>query len=248
MIAIYDANNYVRRVLETDATGLAPRTILSTVNNSQDIVLFVWDGLGGNKKRREIYPAYKQGRAPIKKDIFAGFEMVEETLRFSPAIQIKVPGFEADDVIAELTRHYAREGDQIAIYSTDLDYLQLSGQFPDRVFCGCKPKVPADLVRYYKICVGDPSDNIPGIKGFGQKTWDEIDKPALKAWVDKIIKDGVVDDIGLPPRIKPSVDDIRLYNRIVAFWPVPFDLISEHMTVGKPDYAAADAHLKRYFL
>lgn len=248
MFHIFDANNYVRRVLETDATGLAPRTILSTVNNTQGVVLFVWDGLGGNAKRREIYPAYKRGRPPMKKDIYAGFEMVEETLRHSAAIQIKVPGFEADDVIASLTRHYAKAGEEVAIYSTDMDYLQLSGEFPKRVFCGCNPKVPADLVRYYKICFGDSSDNIGGIKGFGQKTWDETDKTVLKQWIDDILDKGDIADIGLPSRVKPSVDDIRVFNQIINFLPVDFDLISEHMTVGKADYAAADAYLKRYFL
>ncbi|CCV12887.1 5'-3' exonuclease [Mesorhizobium sp. STM 4661] len=245
---IYDANNYVRRVLETDITGLAPRTILNTVDQARDTVLFVWDGLGGNSKRREIYPEYKRGRPPMKKDIFAGFDMVEETLKHSAAIQVKLPGFEADDVIAALTRHYAKAGDQISIYSTDMDFLQLTGEFPKNVFCGCNPKVDPKLVTYYKVCVGDTSDNIPGIKGFGEKTWDETDKGLLKAWVDDILTKRVVRDIGLPGRVKVDIDAMIVWSKIINFLPVPLSLISEHMTVGKPNYDAADNYLKQWFL
>jgi hypothetical protein len=248
MIKIYDGNNYYRLLLETDFTGLAPRTILTNFLNDHDPVIWVWDGKGGNARRRALYDGYKRNRQPLKRDITVGFDLLEEMLRHTKAIQVKVPGFEGDDVVASLTRHYAKAGEPVSIYSNDFDFSQLTGEFPGLVFCGYRPKdsVPPYLSRYYKICVGDASDNIPGIKGFGQKTWDETDKKVLVAWVDDIVERRLVRDIGLPPRIKVNIDEVQTFAKIIDFFTVPMNLISQHMTVGKCDYAAADALLKEY--
>ena len=250
-IRIFDGNNYVRLVLETDHTGLAPRTILSEVNNTNDVVIFVWDGLGGNARRREIYPEYKRNRTAPKKDIYAGFDVVEEVLKHSKAIQVRVPGYEGDDVVAALTRHYAAQGDFVSIYSNDADMLQLAGEFPGHVFCGAriKPNVPPHLIKYYKVTVGDSSDNIPGIPGFGQKTWDTIDHTRLAQFIDEIVE-GVepTTKLDLPPRCKVDPEQLRAFWKIVSFLPVPFDEMSKHMVVGTPNYPEADAYLKRFYL
>lgn len=249
MIRIVDANNYVRLILETDATGLTARTILNMVISSTDPCIFVWDGPNGNRRRREIYDGYKRNRTPLSKSITAGFETVEEVLKHTHAIQVKVPGYEGDDVVAALARHYAGKGEVVAIYSNDRDFAQIVGEFPDRVFAGYtpKPNVPPSLTRYYKLTVGDASDNIPGIKGFGVKTWDETDKNTLKSWVDDIIEKGEVRDIGLPPRVKVDVEELRCFDKIIKFIPISLEDISKHMVVGKPDHAAADAYLREFF-
>lgn len=248
MIKIFDGNNYYRLVLETDATGMAPRTILSKFLHEPDPVIWVWDGKGGNARRRALYEGYKRNRQPLKTEVVRGFDLLEEVLQHTKAIQVKVPGFEGDDVVASLTRHYAKANEPVSIYSNDFDFGQLASEFPNMVFCGFTPKanVPVELARYYKICVGDPSDNIPGIKGFGLKAWEEIDKKLLVKWVDDIIERRIVRDIGLPPRIKVNIDEVQTYAKIIDFFHVPMNLISQHMTVGKADYAAADALLKRF--
>lgn len=250
-IRIYDGNNYVRRVLETDHTGLAPRTILNEVNTTDEVVIFVWDGAGANARRREIYSEYKRNRKPLKKDIYAGFDTVEEVLKFSKAIQVRVPGYEADDVIAALARHYATAGDIVSIYSNDADMLQLVAEFPNNVFTGARIKdhVPPHLIKYYKVTVGDSSDNIPGIPGFGEKAWNEVDKDLLSTFVDEVVA-GVepTTKLELPSRCKVDPDRLRDYWNIVSFLPVPFDLMSENMTVGTPNPQKADEYLKEWML
>ncbi|RWB08741.1 MAG: hypothetical protein EOQ39_18990 [Mesorhizobium sp.] len=254
MINIYDGNNYFRIVLETDTTGLAPRTMLDKFRAVAEPTIWVWDGAKGNAKRREIYPDYKMNRTPLKKDIFAGFETVQEVLSHTPVIQVKVPGYEADDVIAALARNYGRRREQVAVYSSDADFLQLVSEFPDNLFVGAKPKehVPANLIRLYKTCVGDPSDNIPGIGGFGDVTWRNADKAQLQALVDACVAGTAHPEIELPKRCHTWLGEnsslVADFWNIVGFIPVDLDLISEHMTVGKPDYAAADTYLKQWFL
>ena len=250
-IRIYDGNNFVRLALEADFTGRGARTIYEQIEATSGVVLFVWDGEGGNRKRREFYPEYKRNRKPLKQDIYVGFDMVEDVLKFSKAIQIKVPGYEADDVIATLARTYAQANDQVSIYSNDADMLQLSAEFPNHIFTGARIKdgVPPHLIKYYKVTVGDPADNIPGIAGFGLKAWEDVDKNRLADFIDEIVA-GVepTTKLDLPPRCKVDFEQIRTFWKIVSFIPVPFELMSKHMTVGTPNPAAADSLLKEFFL
>ncbi|MES0134551.1 hypothetical protein NKJ88_06245 [Mesorhizobium sp. M0016] len=254
MINIYDGNNYFRIMLETDVTGLAPRTVLDKFLDAKEPTIWVWDGAKGNAKRREVYPEYKRNRSPLKKDIYAGFETVQEVLNYTPVIQVKVPGYEADDVIAALARNYGRRKEQVAVYSTDADFLQLSAEFPDHVFSGARPKadVPSKLVRLYKTCVGDPSDNIPGIGGFGDVTWRNADKAQLQALVDACVAETELPEIDLPKRCHTWLAENRVlvkhFWEIVGFIPVDLAVISDHMTVGKRNYEAADTYLKQWFL
>ncbi len=255
MIRLYDARNYYRVLLERDITGLAPRTVLDQMNHLEEPAIWVWDGATGNKLRREIYPEYKLKRTPPSKDIFAGFKQMQEILKHTAVIQIEVPGYEADDVIAQIARHYADE--RIGIYSNDWDFAQLQAQFSGRIFIGAKQKtsVPDKLVRHYKALVGDSSDNIPGVKGFGQKTWDSLGEKAIENLMYDIIYDNPIEE--MPGLSKMShawlqvAENRKLVHKfwdIVGFLEVPWELITKHMTVGRPNYAKADAILKEFML
>ena len=249
MIRIFDGNNYYRRELEQNPTGMAPRAMLAGVKPGD---MWVWDGFNSNARRRELFPGYKVGREKPGANIYASFKLLQEVLTHSTAIQIQVPEYEADDVVATVARRLAEQGHQVGIHSNDLDFLQLSAEFPRHVFCGCNPKIPADLVRYYKVCVGDPSDKIPGIKGFGQKTWDGVDKTALKDAIHRWVAGELVPLDGLSKAslnwLEENLSQVATYWKVVGFYEVPPDLIDQHTRIGKPNYAAADARLKEFFL
>lgn len=225
-----DANNHVRRLLESPQLGSMPRNLLNEYIDTPESVAFVWDGGNSLKSRREIYPDYKAKREKPKEDIYIGFEVIREVLKNCPVIQIRVPNFEADDVIAACVS----SGDTIV--STDRDFLQI-----EDVTCTSTPypNIPRSQIRLYKATVGDPSDNIPGIKGFGQKAWDGIDKTSLRNWIDN--PDHPVD---WPPRCVPDWEQVRVYWQIVGFLPVPEADIRAGITIGKKNYLVADLFLK----
>jgi len=250
---IFDANNFVRKAIERDHTGLVPRTLYNDVQKmvQDSAVLYVWDGFKGNDRRKAIYPAYKGKRQKPGESVYEAFKMVQRTLELSSAIQFKVDGYEADDVIATLARRYAANGDTIEIWSNDYDMMQLSAEYPNNIFVGANPKphVPMDMVRYYKVTVGDASDNIPGIEQFGDKTWAEVDKDKLRRFIDDIVADGSSEiDLSLPKRCKIHPSSIRAHWEITGFFPVDIDLIVSSMKVGKNDPKAADNYLKEFFL
>lgn len=248
MLVLIDARNHVRRMIEVDKEGRVPRRLLFENQQPAHPTIYVWDGKHANQKRREIFPGYKVRPKP-KEDVFANFKICQDVLRLTSAIQIEVPGYEADDVIASLTRHYAARGAKVSITSTDYDYQQLVDQHPGKVFCNAKPKedVPTSLSAYYKVTVGDSSDRIPGIAGFGEGAWKDADKDVLKAWVDEVLATGKLPPFDwMPKRAKPDAKLIQDYWTIVQFFDVPFDLISQHMTVGTPNLAAGEIFLKQF--
>lgn len=248
-LTIYDGNNFARRRFEHDPTGFAPRNIMIDINRITHPVIWVWDAIDGSRRRKAIYPGYKKNRGPLDRTIFDGFQVVEEVLKHTPAIQIKVPGYEADDVIATLVRFYGRKGEQIDIKSNDFDFVQLCGEFPNKVFCGAplKPNVPPKLIWLYKVCVGDPSDCIAGIPGFGKDTWEKSDKKQLAKLINTVVQTGTVPDQNfLPKRCKLDAENIRATWEVVSFFDVPMPEINAHMSPGRLNYAAADAFLKRF--
>lgn len=205
----------------------------------------VWDGEKGSQRRRNVYPRYKTNRGPLDKDISFFFNHLIAVLKFCNVTQIFHNEYEGDDVIAALARDYASRGERVHIESTDADFLQIKGEYPDLVTTTATGKVPPELTLLYKIWVGDSSDKIGGIPMFGPGKWEESNKADLQRLVDHALKHGEIIDIGLPPAVKPTVDLIRALHEIISFYPVP---VSELTIIpGVPNYSAADSYLKEFF-
>lgn len=148
-------------------------------------VIVVFDGQHGGSDRKQIDPTYKAQR-PTDEAALA-------PIRFLPAVQrgltargiawIEIDHAEADDVIAALV-HTTSDPRRVLLLSRDRDYYQL---LTDRVHvlntamrCGHRHLTPAEVyIRHhvtpaqwpdYRALTGDPADNIPGVRGIGDKT------------------------------------------------------------------------------
>jgi DNA polymerase-1 len=140
--------------------------------------------------RHEIYPDYKGTRAPTDQSLIDQMPMVEEVLNSFNIPIIKKEGYEADDILGTLSKYtstgkWQDEDMDMYILSGDKDLLQLvkedvyvclpNGSFKNLVVYDAnkvKEKYgyfPEQVIDY-KAMVGDSSDNIPGIKGVGDKT------------------------------------------------------------------------------
>lgn len=140
--------------------------------------------------RHEIYTEYKATRKPTDLSLIDQFPLVEEILKAFNIPVIKREGFEADDILGAVSKYVSEgvwNGEDIDLYilSGDRDLLQLinertyvclpNGNFKNIVVYNSKKTIekygylPEQVVDY-KALVGDPSDNIPGIKGVGDKT------------------------------------------------------------------------------
>lgn len=259
-INIYDANSWIRRNIEVDPTGLPLRNMIMDVNTSSNIEVFVWDGAGGNQRRRDLYPAYKSNRPPMDPAIWEVLKFAKELLAHTSAIQITVPGYEGDDVIAALVGMYAAQI-PITIHSTDRDLYALCSldtvrhQVIDQG--GAAPAEP-HLVRLVKTLVGDRSDAIPGVKGFGEGAWEKCDKDALLYWFQHdctpIPTPDQTEHIMELFQVGKAVANWMIANRdlmrtfwtIIGFFPPSQDEINANTTVGVRNVAATNALLRDF--
>jgi DNA polymerase-1 len=146
----------------------------------------------GESFRHQQYPAYKATREKLDEQLQQDFdrsvERIKEILAAFRVPVLGVEGYEADDVIGTLAERAAQRGLQAVIVSGDKDFYQLIGpriallnpgrggpaaveeQWVDTSNASERLGVPPERVVDYLALVGDSSDNIPGVKGVGEKT------------------------------------------------------------------------------
>jgi DNA polymerase-1 len=141
--------------------------------------------LPGPTFRHEQYAAYKATRAPMPDDLRSQFPKVREVVAALRIPVYELAGFEADDVIGTITRDMDTRGIETTVVTGDLDMLQIvtehtrlmttrqgvdSTIYYDPAKIWERFELRPDQMIDYKALKGDPTDNIPGIPGVGEKT------------------------------------------------------------------------------
>lgn len=148
--------------------------------------------LKGPTFRHDEYEDYKAHRVAAPDELYAQFDRVKEVVRALNIPIFEIQGYEADDVLGTLARQICEDNNHdcdVMIATGDLDTLQLVN---DCVKVYTLRKGLADTTIYdqkaimeryglkplqmidYKALRGDPSDNIKGVKGIGEKTASDL--------------------------------------------------------------------------
>jgi DNA polymerase I len=155
------------------------KSLLKALKEDGDSVIVVFDAKAPSF-RHEAYEGYKAGRAPTPEDFPRQLALIKELVDLLGLVRLEVPGYEADDVLASLAKKAEKEGYEVRILTADKDLYQL---LSDRIHVlhpegylitpawlwekyGLRPDQWAD----YRALTGDESDNLPGVKGIGEKT------------------------------------------------------------------------------
>lgn len=143
-----------------------------------DMAYFVLEGKP--KHRTETYEGYKSNRPSQPSSFWRQQGEILSIMRNLPVIQIRHPDYECDDVIANLAKYHTEAGNNVVIVSGDSDFIQVFDTM-DRdlidIYHPIKKKLvekPDHVYLDWKALRGDVSDNIPGIKGVGDKTATKI--------------------------------------------------------------------------
>ncbi|MFL5820145.1 MAG: DNA polymerase I [Solirubrobacteraceae bacterium] len=199
-----------------------------TEYGSQPTVV-VWDA--GSSGRKEVYSEYK-GHRPERPDLLA-----EQWPHFEPLVEafgyrnLRVDGYEADDVIASLAEQAKHKGVPVMIVTGDRDTFQLvddgrvqvmatsrgitDTRVYDRQAVADRYGIPPELIPDFYGLKGDTSDNIPGVPGIGDKTASTL----LAQFGDLEGVLGAVDQISGAKRkqnLTEHADDARLSKRLAT--------------------------------
>lgn len=135
--------------------------------------------------RSDRYPEYKANRTSTPDEFHGQIDVTKEVLAALGITVLAEPGFEADDIIATLATQAEKDGYRVLVVTGDRDSLQLVSDdvtvlYPRKGVSELTRFTPEAVVEKYGLTPkqypdfaalrGDPSDNLPGIPGVGEKT------------------------------------------------------------------------------
>lgn len=161
-------------------------TLLDIIKREQPSHIAVAFDTSEPTARHTLFPQYKAQRDAMPEDIAKQLPYLDRLFEAYNIQAIRLPGYEADDVIGTLAHEAAREGFQVLMVTPDKDYDQLvtdhilvmkPGRKGGEIEIAGVPEVLSkwDVERVDQVIdvlgmMGDSSDNIPGIPGIGLKT------------------------------------------------------------------------------
>lgn len=152
--------------------------------------------------RSERYPEYKATRSATPDEFRGQIDIAKEVLKALGITVLAEEGFEADDIIATLATQGQAEGFKVYVVTGDRDALQLVNEdvtvlYPRKGVSDLTRFTPEAVVEKYGLTPtqypdfaalrGDPSDNLPGIPGVGEKTASKwiLEYGSLQELIDK---------------------------------------------------------------
>ena len=203
--------------------------------------------LPGGTFRDEVVADYKGGRSETPADLLPQFEMIRSLLGKLAIPVIEAEGFEADDVLATLATEARDRGQDVLLVTGDRDAYQLVEDPHIRVLynrrgvsdyalydeAGIEERtgVRPELYPILAALRGDPSDNLPGVPGVGEKTAAKLvneygDLDSLYAHLD-----------ALSPKLRENLalheDRVRMNAEVIPLVrDVPLDTHVDQLTLG----------------
>jgi DNA polymerase-1 len=262
-LMILDGNGLAHRAfhalpLLTTTTGLYTNAVLGFTNMLQklvrqekpDYLVVAFDK--GRPFRHQDYEAYKAHRKPTPDELRPQFPLIKKVLGAFNIATLEMTGYEADDLIGTVARLAEERDLEVLVITGDRDMLQLVSRLTRTMITrkgiselecyteedvfkryGLKPEQIPDL----KGLIGDPSDNVPGVPGIGEKTAVKLLQQygSIEACLDNRMQvsgkaaallDQYADQAMLSKKLTQIVLD------------VPCEVDFEGMRLGKPNYEA----------
>ncbi len=237
--------------------------LVNVVRDHRPSALAVAFDLPGETFRHALVSDYKGGRAETPDTLLPQFDMIREVLAALGVPEVGAPGYEADDVLATLATEARDRGCDVVVVTGDRDCFQLVEDPHVRVLYNKRGVSEYDLYdeagivartgvppREYPVLAalrGDPSDNLPGVPGVGEKTAAKL----VLAYRDL---DGIFSHLDeLSPKLRENLAAHEAQVRAnAAATPlvrdVPLDVAVDQLDLGGWDLATVKEVFERYEL
>jgi len=198
-------------------------------------------------KRHLIFEEYKAHRPETPRGLV---EQMPHIRKLISAFNIKIfemPGYEADDLIGTIAKSLASKGVDVFIVTADKDMLQLvdrdikiydpmKNRILDEEYIEERFGVGPERITEYMALTGDTVDNIPGIKGIGEKTAKEL-LSGVKSLEELLSNTDLIKKEKLRRLISGHADMVRLSQRLATIdTSVPLDIQLEETRLREPDW------------
>ncbi len=204
--------------------------------------------------RSEMFPAYKANREASPEAFKNQVPLIEEVLRALGVKILKVEGFEADDIIATLKKQAEADQYEVLIVTGDRDSFQLVDEhttvlYPRKGMSDLARMTPEAVLEKYSLTPtqypdfaalrGDPSDNLPGIPGVGEKTATKwiVEYGSLSNLIDNC--DKITGKVG--ESLRANISGVMLNRELTQLHSdVPMDLHVDDCSLAGFDRAEVD--------
>lgn len=203
-------------------------------------------------QRHKLYEQYKAHRPETPGELIIQIPRIKEIIKAFNIPVFEMPGYEADDVICTLARKAVRLGGQhprVFIVTGDKDMMQAVDSFIkiydpmkdvviDKEYITGRFEMPPQNIAEIMALTGDAVDNIPGVKGIGEKTAKEL---LLKAGgLDNLLNHPEkIDNVRLRKLIIENIGDIRLSKELATIdMDLPVEAHLQDLMIKEPDWAA----------
>lgn len=209
--------------------------------------------------RHDLYDEYKSTRAKMPDELADSLPWIKQMLEGFNIPVLEMPGYEADDIIGTLARMGAAKGYDVGMFTGDKDFYQLVNDkiklLHPKTFEWIGKKevedkfgVPPEKMIDLLALMGDSSDNVPGVRGVGEKT-------ALKLLDEFGNFENVLDSASKvkQKKISASLSENRelaklSYQLVTIDCNVPVELDEDSLKIEQPDNAALSELFKRFEL
>ncbi|MBA3371741.1 MAG: DNA polymerase I, partial [Thermoleophilaceae bacterium] len=248
--------------------GFASMLVKILDEHGQRPTLVVWDaGMSGRKEVYEPYKAQRSSRPDLLREQWPHLAPLVEAFGYR---NVKVEGYEADDVIATLACRAREQGVDVTVVTGDRDAFQLIEDPPPGGAGGVKVMatgrgitetkiydreavidrygIPPELIPDFYGLKGDSSDNIPGVPGIGDKTAAQLlqqfgDLESVLAGIDEI------SGAKRKQNLVSHAEDARVSKRLAtSIRDVPIELDLDGPLDGEPDRSRLRAVFREFEL
>ncbi len=227
--AIYGFHNIIRKLIKEE---------------KPEYMVVAFD-VKGKTQRHELFEQYKAQRKPMPDDLEIQVPYVKKLLEAMRVPYIENPGIEADDLMASIAKKLKEMGYEAVIVTSDKDLLQILDDgikiyHPGREIYITKENCreiygvdPGQIVDVMAL-MGDSVDNIPGVKGIGEKTAKSLINQF--GTLDELLKN--LDKV--KPRIRKAIeehmDELKLSRELVQIdSDLPVEVNIEEYRLKEPD-------------
>lgn len=256
---LIDGNSYVYRAFYaikglTNSKGFPTNaiygfttTLLKIIREKKPDGVAVFFDTPEMTERHRIFKEYKAQRPETPGELVQQLPHIREMITAFNISIFEMPGYEADDLIGTIAKEAAKKRSNVFIVTADKDMLQLVDEnikiydpVKDRIlddkYVKEKFGVAPERVPEFMALTGDAADNIPGIKGIGEKTAKEL-LTAFKGLDELLSHPEMIKKERLSNLVSENADIARLSKRLATIdTSVPIDFDLKEFRLKEPDW------------